>query len=195
VTAYAGCNTISGPARVDAGRLVVDELATTTIGCDKALGEQDNWLTAFLTARPELALNGTTLTLTAGPVIVTMTDRTVVEPDRALVGPRWIVDTLIDGDTASSVPSGITPELVFSADGHVTGSSGCRGLSADYTRMSAGTLVFGPVTVGKRACVPDTVAIDRAVLAALTGSVTIHIEADRLTLTAARGAGLSMTAR
>jgi heat shock protein HslJ len=194
ISANAGCNTISGAARPDAGRLVVGALATTAIGCPQPLADQDTWLANFLTSRPALTLQGPTLTLYGTTVVITLTDRKVAEPDRHLAGTHWVADTVIDRNTASSAPPAITAELILTTDGHVSGNTGCRGFSGSYT-ATATTVTFSRLGTGKRSCASDAVRMDRAVLAALTGTVTYHIDADRLTLNAASGAGLGLTAR
>ena len=74
----------------------------------------------------------------------------------------------------------------------MSGNTGCRGFSGTYT---ATTLTFSRLGTGKRSCASDTVRMDRAVLAALTGTVTYRIDAGGLTLTAASRAGLGLTAR
>jgi len=194
ISASAGCNTISGAARLEAGRLVVGPLATTAIGCPQPLAEQDAWLADFLTSGPALTLQGPTLTLDRTTVVITLTDRRVAERDRPLAGTHWVVDTVIDRNTASSVPPAITADLTLTAGGHVSGNTGCRGFSGSYT-ATATTVTFSRLGTGKRSCASDTAHMDRAVLAALTGTVTYRIDAGRLTLTTASGAGLGLTAR
>ncbi len=83
---------------------------------------------------------------------------------------------------------------MLTADGHVSGNTGCCGFSGSYT-ATATTVTFSRLGTGKRSCASDTVHMDRAVLAALTGTVAYHIDADRLALTNASGAGLRLTAR
>lgn len=194
VSANAGCNTISGAARLEAGRLVVGALATTAIGCPQPLADQDTWLADFLTSRPALTVQGSILTLHGTTVVITLIDRKVAEPDRPLAGTHWVADTVIDRNTASSVPPAITADLILTTDGHVSGTTGCRGFAGSYT-ATATTVTFSRLGTGKRSCASDTVQMDRAVLAALTGTVTYRIDADRLTLTAASGAGLGLAAR
>ena len=176
ISANAGCNTMSGAARLDGGRLVVGELATTAIGCPQALADQDTWLADFITSRPALTLQGPTLTLHGTTAVITLTDRKVAEPGRPLAGTHWIADTVIDRNTASSVPPAITADLMLTTDGHVSGNTGCRGFSGSYT-ATATTLTFSRLGTGKRSCASDTVQLDRAVIAALTGTVTYRIDA------------------
>ena len=66
VSAVAGCNTQNGDADVVDGALVVEGLASTLMGCEPPLAEQDEWLAGFLEARPEIALDGEVLSLTSG---------------------------------------------------------------------------------------------------------------------------------
>jgi heat shock protein HslJ len=65
VSASAGCNTFSGAASWDDGTLSLgdDELAATMMACSPEQQEQDDWLTEFLASSPDLALDGSTLTL------------------------------------------------------------------------------------------------------------------------------------
>jgi heat shock protein HslJ len=52
VNVTAGCNTLSGTATIDDYELVLGHVRSTRKACDQALEEQDQWLTSFLTARP-----------------------------------------------------------------------------------------------------------------------------------------------
>lgn len=132
--AQAGCNSMGGPASFDDGRLVVDDLATTEMGCDPPRHAQDEWVSRFLTSRPRSTLDGPTLTLDNGTVRMVLEDRKVAEPDRALRGTKWVVDTIIEGETASSVPAGAEAHVVI-GDGddrdHFTGHAGCNGMGGN----------------------------------------------------------------
>jgi len=65
VAASAGCNTFTGAASWDGGTLSLDdeELAATMMACSSEQQEQDDRLTGFLASSPDLALDGSTLTL------------------------------------------------------------------------------------------------------------------------------------
>ena len=73
IGAGAGCNGMGGPATWDDGVLVVGQLTSTLIGCPDALARQDQWLGEFLTSRPSLSLDGSTLTLSGTTVRMTLT--------------------------------------------------------------------------------------------------------------------------
>jgi heat shock protein HslJ len=191
--AQAGCNHIGGAARIDRQRLVLGEVATTEMGCDPARHEQDAWLTAFLQAGPALRLDGAELVLDGGGTTVTLVDREQAEPAEPLVGTAWTVDTLVDGQTASSVPTGVRASLSFTPDGKVTGSGGCNHLGGDYS-LSGDAITFGEVRSTLMACADDRGTVEGKVLAVLRGTVRFRIEGDRLTLSAAGGTGLVLTA-
>jgi heat shock protein HslJ len=107
--AQAGCNQMGGPASFQDGRLVVDDMATTEMGCDPPRHAQDEWLARFLTSKPSWAREAATLTLDNGAVRIVLEDREVANPDRPLRGTKWVVDTLVERGAASSVPAGATP--------------------------------------------------------------------------------------
>jgi heat shock protein HslJ len=63
ISAHAGCNSMQGAARVDDGRLVVADLATTEIGCAPDVAGQEQWVLTMLQARPRIERSGPYLSL------------------------------------------------------------------------------------------------------------------------------------
>ena len=124
VSASAGCNSMGGPYRIEGDRLVAGQLMTTEMACDPALMEQDRWL-ADLLGGSTIALDGDTLTLTGATIRLTLVDREVADPDRPLLGTRWVVEGLVSAGAVSSVPVGVTAALTFS-DGRVDVEAGCN---------------------------------------------------------------------
>lgn len=192
--ADAGCNSITGQVTVDDGRLVIDGgLAMTEMGCDPPRHTQDDWLAGLLGAEPEWRLDGPRLEVSTPTAKLVLEDREVAEPDLALVETTWAVDTLIDGQTASSTPAGATATLVFRED-VVEISGGCNGGSADYT-MSGDKIRFANAVMTLKACAPEIMQLEAAVLEVVRDEVTFEIDADRLTLTHPSGKGLQLTAQ
>ena len=74
ISANAGCNTQNGDADVVDGVLEVGQLASTMMACEDPLMTQEQWLSGFLEDGPEVALDGTTLTLTSGDVVLELTE-------------------------------------------------------------------------------------------------------------------------
>jgi heat shock protein HslJ len=176
VVADAGCNTISGPASLQNGVLVIDgnELASTLMGCGSVLEEQDTWLQTFLASSPALHLDGDRLTLSGSAVAVTFVDRRVAEPDRPLTGTRWTVDTIYDANSASSVPTGTPAELVIDSTGPFHATTGCVGGELSGTAsVQDSTITFAVTT--QHPCAGRSNALDAAVRSVMSGPAGYHI--------------------
>jgi heat shock protein HslJ len=193
ISANAGCNHLGGTARIDAGRLVVVDLATTDMGCDKPRHDQDEWLAKLLTARPSISLDRSELLLTTPSIQVRLQDREVADPDRPLIGTRWVVDTIVDRDVASSVPLGGVAHLTLAADGSLTGSAGCNTMGGAYTSTGS-TIRFTGIFTTKTACEDARMRLEQAVLGVLSGEVSYEIDADVLRVTHPSGRGLHLRA-
>lgn len=193
LTGTAFCNGYGGQYRVDGDRLTVENLAQTEMAClDPRLmaGEA-----AFMGV---LGAGGTRFTRTA--------DELVLEngagrlrfrpqppvPTRELVGTRWVLDTLIDDEVASSTV-GEPAVLQLSDDGTFTAGTGCRTVSGRW--RAAGdtlTLNYGWTDAS---CPPGVAAQEQHLIGVLGNGFRIAIDRDRLTVTAGRGGrGLSYRA-
>ncbi len=190
VRASAGCNDLAADVRLDGDRLVVSGLGGTDKYCSRAgLQEQDSWLSGFLTSGPQWELTGDVLVLTAGPDRIRLTDQRVTAPARALRGTRWQVDTLIEDQVARSVS---TPAYLLVDDqGAVHGSTGCRSFSGRATGAEPGagsaTITFSGVSLGDGSCSGEPAELDVVMRAALSGSVTVRIVSDRMTMSLTDG--------
>ncbi|MGQ0837753.1 META domain-containing protein [Actinokineospora sp.] len=175
LNANAGCNMLTGPVRLDRGTLTMTDLSITDLGCDPVRHQQDEWLSAFLDAKPSWKVAGEELSLS------TPTGAIVLAQQRALplIGTQWQVDTLVDGQTAGSVPAGAT--FVFSAD-KVTITGLCNLREVPY-QAAGTTLTFelGPMTL--MACAPEIMTVESAAVAAFSGAATYRIETNTLTIT------------
>jgi heat shock protein HslJ len=189
VTANAGCNTLSGRAHTDSGRLFVDSMGGTEIGCIPALSKQDAWWTDLLASDPTYALDGATLQLATPNATVELMDVEQTHPDRPLAGTRWLLETLASGGqdgVASSPPRqaqyAVWLEFGDGAGTEVTGSSGC-GVVRAPVEVTESSLQLGSVPK-TRVCSDDTVQqVSRQVVRVLEGRVDYRIDGDLLTLT------------
>ena len=175
----AGCNQMGGTYTLDGDRLVVRDLGTTDMACDRALMDQDAWLSEFVNSAT-VALDGATLMLAKGGITLTLLDREVADPDRPLLGTRWVVDGLVAGGTVSSVPGGIVAALTFT-DGRVDVETGCNTGGGAVT-IDDGSIAFGDLAYTKKACGPEAARVELAVTTVLRGPATYVIEAGALTL-------------
>lgn len=194
LVATTGCNTMGGAAEVDGDRLVVSDLATTEMGCDPPRHEQDEWLGNFLSARPRFQLDDADLNLLGGTTEIRLQDREVADPDRPLRGTRWVVDTIVDGDAASSVPPDADAHITLEEDAdRFGGSTGCNQMGGTAT-VADGSINFAEVISTKMACSPERMDVEESVLAVLDGDVAYEIEADVLRLSHPNGKGLHLRA-
>jgi heat shock protein HslJ len=170
--AQAGCNQMGGPVSFDGDRLVVRDLATTDMGCDPPRHAQDEWLARFLTSRPQWTWSDSTLTLDNGSARIVLRDRAVADPDRPLRATRWVVDTIVDGETASSVPPDAEAFIALGDDDRFQGNTGCNGMGGNSAvSESTSTITFSEVITTKMACSDERMRVERAVLATLDGKV------------------------
>ena len=191
LSANAGCNTMGGTYRLDGGRLVVGDLAMTEMGCQPELMAQDTWLAGVLGAKPQVVLVGDELTIDAGTAVIVLKDRRVVQPDLAITGPTWTVESLFTGDAVSSVPAGAVATLVFHADGTLDVDDGCNTGGAHWAPVGTGIEV-SDLVLTKKACSGAAAELESAVVGTLReGTIAASIEADQLILRAgASGLGL-----
>jgi heat shock protein HslJ len=193
--ARASCNTMQGDVDTSGGKLVFDGgLATTEIGCDQERHAEDAFVASVLGGEPTWELTGDTLTITSGGNRLDLAPREAVEPDAHLIGTTWELDTLVDGQVASSVPAGAPPvTLVF--DGRtVVADTHCNGVRGDYTTDGDTISVeLGPMT--RMACAPEIMRGENAVVDVLSGKVSYEIAADRLTLRHPSGKGIQLHAK
>lgn len=179
ISVQAGCNTLGGTASLDGGVLSVSDLGTTEMGCSPDRHAQDQWIAEFLTASPEYVYEGDTLTLRDDATSIVLVDREVADPDRPLEGTRWVVDTVVTGDTASNTAGMENAYLVFE-DGAVSGFTGCNSFGGPAT-VDGDTITLGAIRVTQMFC-EETEGLERHILDVLTGAVRYTIDADRLVL-------------
>lgn len=179
LTAMAGCNTMSGPFVLDGQRVTVGGLASTEMGCSPALMAQDTWV-AGLFAHPVRINLGKDATLTSGSVVLSLADRRTVSPDRPLVGTKWLLDTVYDGATASSVPKGDVAWVEFNRDGTVSVNDGLNDGSGKV-RVAGDRVTFADLAWTAVGCAGSCTVGNFAEV--FSGTSTFSITEGRLTLT------------
>jgi heat shock protein HslJ len=189
--AHAGCNSMGGEYRLDGGVLIVTDVFTTEMACQPPLMAQDQWLIEVLGSKPSVTLAGDQLAISGGGVLIQLMDRRVVDPDRAITGPTWTVDSIFSGDAVSSVPQGAVATLVFHEDGTLDVETSCNTGQGRWKAVGQGIEVTG-LGLTKRGCIGPNGDLEAAVVATLgAGTIAAAIEADQLILRAgANGLGL-----
>jgi len=184
VQADAGCNSLSGPYRIEDGTLNASGLSQTEMGCDQDLMDQDSWFSGLLATGLGVDLNGDVLTLTGKGVTIQLTDRRVVDPDRPLEGTTWVLTGIVTGTgpdgTVSSVPRGITATLRL-ADGKIHFFDGLNDSEGAITVAGETVHVDGDIATSAVGCATgSTCSVDMSLL---TRDFTYRITAGQLTVT------------
>jgi heat shock protein HslJ len=174
-----GCNHLFGDYSVKGDRLTAGPIGGTEMGCGKELMDQDSWLAKFFSG--PVTIGHDPLTLTAGDTLLTLTPRSEVHPDKPLLGTRWTLDGLIEGDSVSSIPAG--PAVVLTLDKTAASVTGlCNGFGAGVT-TAGDEITWEPGMRTLMACADDArMQLDNDVTAILTGTTSYSIDEDRLTL-------------
>ncbi|TCO48741.1 heat shock protein HslJ [Kribbella antiqua] len=189
--ADAGCNSMQSPVKTSGGKLSMDDLAMTGMGCDQPRHAQDDWLSKLLSADPAWKLEGDQLTVSSGGTAISLQDGQTAEPDLALDGTKWILETVITGEVASHSAGAEKVWITFNGE-RVTGSTDCNELQGPVARDTT-KLTFGEIATTRRACAGDAAVLETALLNGLKGNVTYEIDANRLKLRAPSN-GLDFTA-
>ncbi|GAB2927941.1 META domain-containing protein [Streptomyces sundarbansensis] len=193
-TAHFGCNHISVDARVEGDRITLGKPVTTQMACDEDIEKFEKAAIDAMGGEHTAKLSGDRLTLTTekGDTMALSEEKPA-----DLVGTRWTVGTLLDGETATTVPADLpkerTPHLTFTEDGTVNGNAGCNSFSGKAT-VEGATIVFGPMVSTRKMCPEAEMGTERAVLAALKGTKTYTIKGGTLTVGADDGRGIGATA-
>jgi heat shock protein HslJ len=191
----AGCNIFGGTYVIDGNRIVWTGGGMTEMGCDDPRHAQDDWLTAFLGSGPTFVLNGNDLTLTSGDTVITLLDREVAEPDQPLVGPVWVLNSIVMGDAVSSVPAGVTATMTFNADGTVDIRYGCNSGGGKYA-VEGDSITFSELIQTEMACQGAPGQVESEMIAVLTADALTHtVDASSLTISATQFSGLGFIAQ
>ncbi|MGY1602683.1 META domain-containing protein [Geodermatophilus sp. SYSU D00815] len=188
VSGRSFCNHYSGSYALDRGALTIEDLGGTEMGCDPDVMAAETAFIRALAAVDRAVLEGAELVLTGADVALRFRALASV-PDRQPAGTTWVLDTLVDGPTASSTVSTAEPgTLLLAPDGSVTGSTGCKPFLGTWS--VAGDVLTLVVDRDDIGCPAELGRQDEHVLAVLDSGPRWAIDGDRLTLTAPDGRAL-----
>jgi heat shock protein HslJ len=133
------CNHYGGNYSIgDGGRITFDAMAMTEMACEEPMMTVEAAYHAALAAVSMATRDGERLTL-SGPDAELVFRLLPPVPDEEIVGTRWHLDSLIQGDAASSVMGEAFLEL--SPDGTFEGTTGCRQIVGRYV-LNGDTIDF-----------------------------------------------------
>jgi heat shock protein HslJ len=184
----SACNSYSGTMVTDADTVRFSNLGGTEMACMPAsvMDLEQAYLTALLGV-DKAVRDGDRLTLTGAGVELSFTTVPPV-PDADLVGTDWRLDTIVDGNSASSV-SDRPATLRLGPDGRLTGSTGCNDFGATW-QQAGDRIAIDDFAITLVGCGGDLGRQETAVTAALQDGFTATITGDVLTVTGASGHGL-----
>lgn len=174
----AACNHYGGRIVIDGNSVSFpDGLFQTEMAClDSGVMELEAAFLAALLRVTGSAVGGSELRLTGNGVDLRFA-HVESEPDAPLVGTTWNLETLLQGESASTVAAPAT--LHIGEDGKVTGSTGCNTMFGTYETGSG----FSPLGTTKIGCEPAVMAQEQLVLAVLDADSVLTIEGSLLTIT------------
>ena len=186
VGGVAACNSYGGTYVADDEDLIIgDQLSATAMGCEPGVMDSEAAFLSVLREPLTYTANGDELTInhSTGELIFA---RVQPVPTAALLDTQWRLETLIRGDTATSVQGEAT--LLLLADGTVTGSTGCRTFSGEHI-VNADTVLFTTFSMAGE-CPSELADQDGLIVNVLGDGFTTAIDGDLLTLTSRGQEGL-----
>ena len=181
------CNHYGAPYRLDGDALTTHGLGGTEVGCETDVMAAESAYLGALDAVGRARIEGEDLILTGDGATLRF-HRVPPVPTSELTGTDWVLDTVVEVETASSVRGGST--LRFDADGTVGGTTACRAFSGTWT-VAETELALTDLVTEDQACPEELRRQDEHELAVLRSATTVGITGDRLTLTGPTGEGLS----
>lgn len=187
----AGCNRYFGEYQVNGNVLSLGMAGSTEMFCfpEEVMNQESSYLAA-LGQVSQFQINGNQLTLADkdGNSVLTYN----VKQPATLTDTMWQGISYNNGRQAVvSVLEGAPITAMFSADGTLSGSTGCNNYTTSYTTDGNNISISEQIATTRRACDQPQAEQEMAYLAALPQAATYRISGDRLELRAADGALLA----
>ncbi|MEV0962557.1 MULTISPECIES: META domain-containing protein [unclassified Streptomyces] len=184
-----GCNHFGADVTIKGDTLTVGPGEMTEMGCPQGVADFEEALRAAFSGELKAKVSEKNLTLVAaGGDSIALT----AQPAAPVAGTEWTVTSLLQGETAASLPPGTEgrAHFVIGEDGSLSGNLGCNDFRAE-AKTSAGTLTVGRLSSTRKMCAGTAGMLEKAVIDALTGQVSYELRHRSLTLTSAdSGRGL-----
>jgi heat shock protein HslJ len=182
----AACNSYGGTIKVNGSAISVGEMGSTAMGCEPAvMAAEAAFLTVLGLAESfEYAEDGLVLSSPQGDLVFR---EAIPAPTAELVDTTWVLETLIEGETASSA-GGDPAALLLAADGALSGTTGCRTLTGRW--LENGGVIVVPELAADGECPDDLWKQDSLVVTVVGDEFRAAVDGDKLTLTSMGGDGL-----
>ena len=180
------CNHYGTRYSLDGDTIRFEGLGGTEMACAPAVMTAERAYLSALSAVDTVTMDGEDLLLTGDDVELRFEPVPPV-PTSVLVGTEWVLETVLDGDVASST-LGEPATLHLAEDGTMSGSTGCRTLTGTWE--ARGGTVQLPNLGAEGECPDDLWTQDGHVIAVLGDGFRAAVVEDRLTLSDPDGLGL-----
>ena len=152
------CNHYSSTYRLDGDSLTIDGLGGTEMACEPEVMAAETAYLSALGRADTVARDGDDLVLTGDGVRLRFSPVPPV-PDRSLAGTRWVLETLVEGEVASST-LGEPAVLLLDEDRRASASTGCRSVTGTWL-LEDGALVIDDLLGRRRRARPTSRARTR----------------------------------
>jgi heat shock protein HslJ len=187
----AACNGYGGTYELSGSTITFSGLAMTGMGCSPEESMQaEAMFTDAITRVDTVAVDGD-LTLSGDGVAMTFE---ALEPvrDADLTNTVWVLESLVDGDSVSSV-AGERATLEFFTDGSTLGGTGCRTFTGRYVIVGA-EVEMPELAAHGPDCPADLSDQDSQVFTVLGDGFRVSVDGRTLTVSDPEGVGLTYQA-
>lgn len=181
------CNEYGTEYRLDGDEIVLAGVGGTERGCAPDLMAADTVYFEALASVGTVASRDGYLVLT-GPGVELRFRPVAPVPTSDLAGTDWVLETLLDGEVASST-TGAPATLRLTTDGTFTASTGCRDARASW-RLDGDVVRVSSFAAAPGDCPPGVVGQDELVTRVLSDAFQVAVAGGSLTVTGADGLGL-----
>jgi len=184
VSGSAGCNAYNATYSTDGANLTIGAPISTQKLCAQDVMTVETAYFAALGSAASFTATSDALTIydSSGKTLLTYASG----PANPLVG-AWNVTGYNNGATAVTSPvGGSVITATFTADGQVSGSTGCNDYSGPY-QLDGSNLTVGPLVSTKKACEQPLMDQEQQFLTALGAPTSVESSGGTVTLRAANG--------
>jgi heat shock protein HslJ len=186
VSGRAACNSYSGTLVVNGSAVEFGEMGWTEMACEPAVMAAESAFLSALESAQTFEYSGDRLVVQSEGADLTF-DPVAPVPTAGLLDTTWILETLIEGETATTV-GGEPAGLLLAADGTLTASTGCRALTGRW--LEGGGVIIVPELAADGECPDELWKQDSLVVTVIGDEFRAEIDGDLLTLSSMGGDGL-----
>ena len=180
------CNHYFSSYSLDGDSIRFDGIGGTEMACEPEIMAAETAYVTALGAVTRIARDGDALVLTGDGVELRFGPVTPI-PASSLAGTDWVLETLLDGESASSVMG--RSALRLEDDGTFTATTACTTVSGRW-QPTGDRVMFPEATGESRDCPPEAAQQEAHESAVLGSGFSVSIEEDRLTALGDDGRGL-----